>query len=329
MTETSRSPNIVSASVRVYLAGGESLQRLGPLGRALGAQQQGRPYARPCQVLLDLAVVLAGEDFGGGHDGCLLVVGHRGQGGVQRHHRLAGAHVALEQAVHGPGPGQVGGDLAHGPVLGASECEGKPRPDAAVDFRADRQRPGGSADAAHALEGDTQLHQQELIVGHPAAGAGPLVLVFRAVHGGDGAGTVQQVAGLEVVLAEPAGEEARDLRQGVLDDAGDDATRQDGAGRVHRQQLVAAEVGALRVPEDLHPRVDELDGLLEDADPATDDQVQPGLDAVPQVAAVEPLDRHPAGAVVDGAGKVRPPAEGLVIGLHHHAGHGGRSFVAA
>ena len=45
-------------------------------------------------------VVLAGQDFRRGHDGRLLPVGHRQQGGEQGDHRFARADVALEQAVH-------------------------------------------------------------------------------------------------------------------------------------------------------------------------------------------------------------------------------------
>ena len=42
--------------------------------------------------------VLPGEDFRGGHEHGLVAVGHRQQHGVDGHHRLAAAHVALQAA---------------------------------------------------------------------------------------------------------------------------------------------------------------------------------------------------------------------------------------
>ncbi len=49
----------------------------------------------------DRAVVLLGQDLGGGHDRPLAAAGRRRQQGGRGHHRLAAAHVALEEAAHG------------------------------------------------------------------------------------------------------------------------------------------------------------------------------------------------------------------------------------
>ena len=56
--------------------------------------------------------VLAGQDLGRGHDRCLVAAlgGHEGR--VERHDRLAGPHVALEQPVHRRCLRQVPSDAA-------------------------------------------------------------------------------------------------------------------------------------------------------------------------------------------------------------------------
>ena len=61
-----------------------------------------RPHARE---------VLLGEHLGGRHERALVAALHGGEQRGDRDDRLAGAHVALQQAVHRDRAGQVGGDL--------------------------------------------------------------------------------------------------------------------------------------------------------------------------------------------------------------------------
>ncbi len=71
----------------------------------------------------ELGVMLLGEDLRGRHHGGLVAILHRLEGGQGGHHRLAAAHVPLEQALHGVGLGEVAAHFPHHPGLGASELE--------------------------------------------------------------------------------------------------------------------------------------------------------------------------------------------------------------
>ena len=57
------------------------------------------------------AVVLLGQDLGGRHQGGLLAGFDRAQHGEQRDQGLAGADIALQQAQHAAGGGEVGVDF--------------------------------------------------------------------------------------------------------------------------------------------------------------------------------------------------------------------------
>ena len=63
--------------------------------------------------------MLAGEDLGRGHQRGLAAGLDGGQHGEEGDQGLAGADVALEQAVHPVGRRHVGGDLGDGAGLGA------------------------------------------------------------------------------------------------------------------------------------------------------------------------------------------------------------------
>jgi hypothetical protein len=69
-------------------------------------------------------------------------VGHRQQHGVDGHHGLAAADVALQQAVHGQRRGHVGGDLGDGLLLPGRQLEGEQAPDAGIDLGGGLQRRG-------------------------------------------------------------------------------------------------------------------------------------------------------------------------------------------
>ena len=55
--------------------------------------------------------MLAREDLGRRHQGGLAAGLDHGRGGEQRHHGLARADVALQQAQHALGLGEIGVDL--------------------------------------------------------------------------------------------------------------------------------------------------------------------------------------------------------------------------
>jgi hypothetical protein len=101
---------------------------------------------------ISLRKVLLGQDFGGRHQRALPAGIDGNGGGQRRHHGFAGAHIALQQAVHGHGAGQVAGDLfAHarwaavswkGSAASSCSCRppGRPGVAAAGARRASRSR---------------------------------------------------------------------------------------------------------------------------------------------------------------------------------------------
>ena len=77
----------------------------------------------PVEPRRELAVVLLGEDFGRRHERDLLAALDRLQRGERGDDRLAGAHVALQQALHRRRALQVVRDLAPHALLRARELE--------------------------------------------------------------------------------------------------------------------------------------------------------------------------------------------------------------
>ena len=67
--------------------------------------------------------MLSRQDFGGGHQGCLVARRDRGVDGDRRHDCLPGADIPLEEAVHLVGPAQVRADLVDDPLLGVGQLE--------------------------------------------------------------------------------------------------------------------------------------------------------------------------------------------------------------
>ena len=66
-------------------------------------------------------VMLLRQDFRRRHQGRLHPVSRRPVGGSRRHHGFSGAHIPLEQPVHGHAPAQVPGNLLHSPPLGPGQ----------------------------------------------------------------------------------------------------------------------------------------------------------------------------------------------------------------
>jgi hypothetical protein len=96
---------VLDHGMRAYdQAGGAAFdqrQHLAPLFGLLAAGQPGGLDAQGLQPADQLAEMLLGQDFGGRHQRALPARVHAAGRGQRRHHGFAGAHVALQQAVHG------------------------------------------------------------------------------------------------------------------------------------------------------------------------------------------------------------------------------------
>jgi len=155
----------------------QAAQRQPPAGAPEAAGAVQRP-----QQLAEAQVVLLGQHLGGRHEGGLAAAADHRQHRHERHHRLARAHLALQQPVHRPRPPQVGQNLIHGAALGGGQGEGQTLPEAL------QQRPvrlvgdALAGELAQALAVDQHhLHPQQLVEHQPVPPPGHLREGLRVV----------------------------------------------------------------------------------------------------------------------------------------------------
>ena len=176
-------------------AAGHLFDHRGARTALAAAGQPGHGHAQRLQPLDELAEMLLGQDLGGRHQRALPagVHGHRRR--QRRHHRLARAHVALQQAVHGDGPGDVGFNFGHHALLGAGQLEGQRGQQLhgqAVSRGLQRGR-GQRGAFGLRLQLRNLLGQQFFEL---QALPGRVAVVFQRCHGLVGARLVQQAQGL-------------------------------------------------------------------------------------------------------------------------------------
>ena len=163
--------------------------------------------------------MLPGEDFRGGHEHGLLSVGHGQQHPVQGHDGLAAAHVALQEAVHGPRSAHVGPDFGNRLPLARGQLKGEEAEDAGIDQGRGRQRRG----LPHLVllmppDGQCQSQQKKLLVGQSPPRAGQLFGVVGRVDLPDRALQRPQVVGLEIVVGKDFFEHAAEGGNRLGDD---------------------------------------------------------------------------------------------------------------
>ena len=127
----------------------------------------------------ELAVMLLGQDLGRRHDRDLPPVLDALQGGKHGDHRLAAAHVALQQALHRMRRAEIAFDFAPGLALCARQLERQAREESARQFLARAQ--GGRPGAATSLVMQThrQLLRKQLVEFHAAPRRMSTFLQFR------------------------------------------------------------------------------------------------------------------------------------------------------
>ena len=127
------------------------------------------------------AMMLLRQHLGRRHHRCLLAGLNRAQHGQQRHHRLARADIALQEAQHPPARRQVGIDLRQRLLLRPGKRPTEPsqrfRPQGAVAAKA-LSRPGAQPAAHHR---QCHLVGEEFIIGEPCA-AGVAGYFGRCLH---------------------------------------------------------------------------------------------------------------------------------------------------
>ncbi|MCY1529070.1 hypothetical protein D9M68_641970 [compost metagenome] len=133
---------------------------------AEAAAQPGHVHAQRLQPGHQLAEVLFSEDFGGRHQRDLGAAGDGLRRGNGRHHGLAAAHVALQQAMHGIRLGEIRGDFLDDALLRAGQFERQyfiQSGDQPAGFGARRQRLGFLDPARRPRGRQRQLLRQQLV----------------------------------------------------------------------------------------------------------------------------------------------------------------------
>ena len=154
----------MGAKDEVHLAGLEGSEE-GRAGRVLDvAREEGEPHAEWLEEAGRRLRVLAREKLGRRHHGRLAARLDGLEAGQEGDKGLARAHVSLEEAAHGVGPGHVGHYLGGGLLLVGREAEGK-----ALEEPAAQEPLGGVARYGVALPRESaprhrHLEVEELLV---------------------------------------------------------------------------------------------------------------------------------------------------------------------
>ena len=146
----------------------QRLQALAPSLAARGIGEQRDLHAQRSEQASQGHRVLLGEDLGGGHQGRLIAGLDGGEHGQAGHHRLARAHVALEQTVHGIRRRQVRANLLPYPLLRAGEGERERGTQPARQLAGRVEREPGAAALAVAANGEPHLEQEEVVEHEPS-----------------------------------------------------------------------------------------------------------------------------------------------------------------
>ena len=147
------------------------------------------------QPLTQLAVVLLGQHLGRGHQGPLTTGLDGAEQGGQGDDGLTAAHIALHQAGHRLGAGQVGPDFGQYPLLGLRQRKGQDGKETLHQALPTGQQQQGWGLALTELVsalGQRELEQQEFVKHQPAPAGLQLLLVGRGMDLGEGIGTAYE-----------------------------------------------------------------------------------------------------------------------------------------
>ncbi len=206
---------------------GESVEDGSSLGGGEGAGEEIDFDAAALEHAGDGGEMLLGEDFRGSHEGGLAFGGDGHEHGVEGDDGFARTDIALEEAVHGEGAGEVVGDLGDGLILIFGEGKGEAGTDVAVDGGGVFEEGSGEFAAVVLFQHDRELEHEKFIEAQAAFAFFNVALALLGVGGVDhavGVGEGGQGLALAIVFGEVVFEEG----EGRGEDGGDDGF--DGAG---------------------------------------------------------------------------------------------------
>ncbi len=154
--------------------------------RDAGARRAGGQQVTADQVTQhrgDRPMMLGGEHLGGRQQRGLTAVVHHRQHGPQRHHGLAGAHLALQQPLHRVRPGEVGEQLVADLLLPLRQLERQRRVERVQQAAGDAgPRHGSVRRRQGATASHGELQPERLVELHPGQTGGDLVFGVGAMH---------------------------------------------------------------------------------------------------------------------------------------------------
>ncbi len=263
---------------------GAAVRHRGPGGNLFplvqAAAQHADGYAHRLQIEAQRPGMLRSQDFRGRH--------HRGlnpalqciKDGTGRHHGFSGAHIALQQPVHGPGLRHIGADFPDRLLLPLGQLERQLRPELPAP------RPGCHQGASreetlglHFTRHQHQLHAQEFLEDQSGAGLLDLIQMKGEMHGAQGLRQTHPV----VTRAGLRGHHIHRLLgiplEGLPQDATHGALRQLLGQRIHRndaahvQGFIALIARPLKVGVLHHQQVSPSRRLAVHHDPVTRGQL--------------------------------------------------------
>ena len=157
----------MGADQQIDLAGFEPRQDLAPLLALLAAGQDRDAKAGALGQRRDGLDVLAREDFGRRHQRGLLAGLGDGRGGEQRHHRLAGADIALQQPQHPHRLAQILGDGGDRLALRGRQRIGQGVDDLVAQMAVAGVAVAGRTPQLRAHQRQRQLTGQQFVEGKP------------------------------------------------------------------------------------------------------------------------------------------------------------------
>ena len=160
----------MGADQDIDVAGCQPFQQLGAGAALLAPCEEAHAQAGGIGERGDGLGMLAGQHLGGRHQRRLRARLHGDRHGHQRHDRLAGADIALQQTQHAVRRAHVLGDLRQRLALRAGEAEGQRVGDPGADAAIAAHAAAGLRLEALAHQCQRQLASQQLVVGEALPG---------------------------------------------------------------------------------------------------------------------------------------------------------------
>jgi hypothetical protein len=152
----------VSADDELRFAGADAFERGGFFGVLEAADEQFDAVAAGSEHAARGKIVLHGENFRGRHERGLAAVFYGDDGGLERDDGFAAADVTLQQAVHGGGLFEVGGDFGQDAFLCGGGLKGEDALEGFADlFFAHAEGDGVFLARGFAVEREAELVQEK------------------------------------------------------------------------------------------------------------------------------------------------------------------------